>query len=111
MLIAVKHLIVGARLDCMRNITTPYNCAILRFSKVKKICHPNQSPDGKWTRKPLAYRESNIVHLRVTRPPEICVNLVLNIFTLLAVTQSVDNLFNSFIFLCENEYFLISNLH
>ena len=32
--------------------------------------------DGTWTRKPLAYRESNNVHLRVTRPPEICVNLV-----------------------------------
>ena len=35
-----------------------------------------KDPDGKWTRKPLAYRESNNVHLRVTRPPEICVNLV-----------------------------------
>ena len=32
--------------------------------------------DGKWTRKPLAYRESNNVHLLITRPPEICVNLV-----------------------------------
>ena len=31
--------------------------------------------DGKWTRQPLVYRESNNVHLRVTRPPEICVNL------------------------------------
>ena len=35
-----------------------------------------KGPDGKWTRKPLAYRESNNVHLHVTRPPEICVNLV-----------------------------------
>ena len=35
-----------------------------------------KSPDGKWTRKPLAYRESTNVDLRVTRPPEICVNLV-----------------------------------
>ena len=26
--------------------------------------------------KPLAYRESNNVHLLITRPPEICVNLV-----------------------------------
>ena len=50
-------------------------------------------------------------HLFVTRPPEICVNLVLNIFMLLAVTQSVDNVFHSFMVLCENEYFLISNLH
>ena len=31
--------------------------------------------------------------------------LFLNIFTLLAVTQSVDNLFHSFINLCENECF------
>ena len=35
-----------------------------------------KGPDGKWTRKPLAYRESNNVHLFITRPPEICVNLV-----------------------------------
>ena len=31
-----------------------------------------KGPDGKWKRKPLAYRESISVHLRVTRPPEIC---------------------------------------
>ena len=30
---------------------------------------------------------------------------------MLVVIQSVDNLFPSFIVLCENEYFLISNLH
>ena len=35
-----------------------------------------KGPEGKWTRKPLAYRESNIFNLCVTRPPEICVNLV-----------------------------------
>ena len=35
-----------------------------------------KGPDGKWTRKPLAYRESNNVHLLITRPPEICVYLV-----------------------------------
>ena len=38
-------------------------------------------------------------------------NLFLNILTLLAVIQSVDNLLHSFTILCENEYFLISNLH
>ena len=38
-----------------------------------------KGPDGKCTRKPLAYQESNNVHLRVTCPPEICVNLVLKI--------------------------------
>ena len=31
-----------------------------------------KGPDGKWTRKPLAYRESNNVHLLITRPPEMC---------------------------------------
>ena len=35
-----------------------------------------KGPDGKWARKPLAYRESNNVHLLISRPPEICVNLV-----------------------------------
>ena len=35
-----------------------------------------KGPDGKWARKPLAYRESNNVHLRVAGPSEICVNLV-----------------------------------
>ena len=35
-----------------------------------------KGPDIKWTKKSLAYRESNNVLLRVSRPPEICVNLV-----------------------------------
>ena len=35
-----------------------------------------KGPYGKWTRKPLAYRESNNVHLLIACPPEICVNLV-----------------------------------
>ena len=35
-----------------------------------------KGPDGKWTRKLLAYRESNNVHLLINRPPEIRVNLV-----------------------------------
>ena len=31
-----------------------------RFNKIEQDCHPKQQvPDGKWTRKPLAYRESN----------------------------------------------------
>ena len=45
-------------------------CYLTRFAIQAK------GPDGKWTRKPLAYRESNNVHLLITRPPEICVNLV-----------------------------------
>ena len=37
--------------------------------------------------------------------------LFLNILTLLAPTQSADNLFHSFTVLCENENVLVSNLH
>ena len=40
----------------------------------------------------------------------IC-QFILNIFTLLALTQSFGSLFHSFITLCEKEYFLMSNLH
>ena len=36
--------------------------------------------------------------------------LFLNILTLLAPTQSDDNLFHSFTVLCENEHFLIFSL-
>ena len=45
-------------------------------------------------------------HLCVTRPSEIFVNVLLNIFTLLEVTQSLDNWFHSFIVLCEKNYCL-----
>ena len=48
-------------------------CYLTRSSK---IAIQAKGPDGKWTRKPLAYRESKIFHLFVTRPPEICVNIV-----------------------------------
>ena len=37
--------------------------------------------------------------------------LFLNILTLLAPTQLADNMFHLFTVLCENENFLISNLH
>ena len=31
-----------------------------KFNKIEQDCHLKQQvPDGKWTRKPLAYRESN----------------------------------------------------
>ena len=63
---------------------------IIRGKYIKNVCHlafkfnkiltrfviQAKGPDGKWARKPLAYRESNNVHLLITRPPEICVNLV-----------------------------------
>ena len=52
------------------------------FSHLNKIAIQGKGPDGKWTRKTLAYQESNIFNLCVIRPPEICVNLVFkHIFT------------------------------
>ena len=48
-----------------------------KFNKIlTRVAIQAKGPDGKWTRKPLAYRESNNVHLLITRPPEICVYLV-----------------------------------
>ena len=44
--------------------------------RFNKIAIKGKGPDGKWTRKPLAYRESITFHLCIIRPPEICVNLV-----------------------------------
>ena len=49
------------------------------ISRFNKICHPSQRPRWQVDFKDystLAYRESNNVHLLITRPPEICVNLV-----------------------------------
>ena len=45
-------------------------------------------------------------YLCVTCPPEICINLFFNIFMLLAVTQSVNNLFHLFIVLNHNKQLL-----
>ena len=47
-----------------------------QFQDLTRFAIQAKGPDGKWTRKQLAYREPNNFHLRVTRPPEICVNLV-----------------------------------
>ena len=41
-----------------------------------KVAIQGKGPNGKWTRKPLTYRESNIFNLCVIHPPEICDNLV-----------------------------------
>ena len=49
---------------------------MLNVFTFNKIAIQGEGPDGKWTRKPLACRESNVFHLFVTSPPEICVNLV-----------------------------------
>ena len=59
----------------------------------------------------LAYRESNLsIYVYPARLRYMSI-LFLNILTLLAPTQSADNLFHSFTVLCENENFLISSLH
>ena len=94
------------------------------WTRLNKIATQGKGPYDKWTRKPLAYRESkmfcnppswdtcNPPSWDMYNPPSWDMStLFWNIFTLLAVTQSVDNLFHSFIVLCENECFLISNLH
>ena len=70
-----------------------------------KIAIQGKGLDGKWTRNPLAYRESNIFNLCIICPPEIYLStLFLNVFMLLAVTQPVDKLFHSLIVLCEIYY-------
>ena len=45
-------------------------------NRFNKIAIQGKDPDGKWTKKPLAYRESNIFNLCVIRPHKICVYLV-----------------------------------
>ena len=80
------------------------------LTRFNKIAIQGKDPDGKWTRKPLAYRESTFFCLHVIHPPEICANFVFN-YILAASSCTIDNLFHSLIVLCENEYFLISNLH
>ena len=47
------------------------------------------------------------IHRCISRPYQISADFILNIFTLLTLTQSVDSLFHSVNILCENEYFLI----
>ena len=53
-----------------------------RFNNTLKDCHPRQMPrwqvnkEAKCTRKPFVIESPGNVHLRVTRPPDICVNLV-----------------------------------
>ena len=55
-------------------------------------------------------KSPTIINLCVTSHYEIFVNFIFK-HSLLAFTQSVDNLFHSFIVHCEDEYFLKSSLH
>ena len=91
-----------------------------RFGKIEQEqdCHPQpikqtaNGPGNHWL-----IHSSTIIHVCVTRPCEIFVNfcfvfyLRLTILALLAFIQSVDSLFHSFIALCENVCFQISNIH
>ena len=64
-----------------------------------------------------AYLEYNPTIISVTCPyskcnpslRDICIIMLLNILTLLACTQSMDNLFKIVMVIWENEYFLTSN--
>ena len=103
-----RNVMMGSK-GC-RSFPLAYSGAILT-EDLTRFAIQAKGPDCKWTRKPLVYRESNNIDLRVTRPSAIRINPVLNIFTLLAVIQSIDNLFHLFIVNCEKEYFLLSNLH
>ena len=39
---------------------------VVEITRFNKIAIQGKGPDGKWTRKPLTYRESNSFHLCVT---------------------------------------------
>ena len=81
--------------------------ALTRFNKIAKAKGQVASEQGThWL------IQSPTLFSMCDPPPAICVNLVFNhIRAARAVTQYVDNLFHSFIDLCENEYFVKSNLH
>ena len=93
----MQHIVRG-------RINELYNIYLMRVGKKLFVKNTNltrdltrfaiqaKGPDGKWTRKPLAYRESNNVHLLITRPPEICVNLVFK-----QTNISMQNYFGTFI--------------
>ena len=53
--------------------TTVSQQSLTRFNK---IAIQGKGPDGKYTRKSLAYQEPIVCYLCVTHPPDICVNLV-----------------------------------
>ena len=57
----------------IRHVLVTTNLTVFIFNK---IAIQGKGPDGKWIRKLLFYRESNIFNLCVIHPPEICVKLV-----------------------------------
>ena len=70
---------------------------LTRFNKIAL-----QSPYGKWTRKSVAYRESN----DYSSMCNIFVNFVFKHITLVALTQSINNVFHSFIISVKQNTFL-----
>ena len=78
---------------------------------LKRLPSKGKGPDGKWTRKPLVYREFKQFSSMCYPLLKYLSTLFLNIFTLLVFTQPVGDVFHSLIVLCKNEYFLITNLH
>ena len=51
-------------------------CVLIAVTEVvlTRFAIQAKGPDGKWTRKPLAYRESNNVHLLIARPPVLVIS-------------------------------------
>ena len=75
---------------------------------------PSQTTSSRWQvdKETIGLsRVQQFSHLCVARPYQISVNSILNIFTLLTLTQSFGSLFHSCVTLCAKEYFLMSNLH
>ena len=73
----LRAVLLAGRLSLdVRNTIDAMKQTNLLLSYLTRFAIQAKGPDGKWTRKPLAYRESNNVHLLITRPPDICVNLV-----------------------------------
>ena len=89
-----------------------YTCVHIIYYDLTRLPPRDSTLDGRWTRKPFGLSRVQPIYLSVPRPSQVTVSiLLLNILTLLASTQSTDNLFHSFTVLCENENFLIFSLH
>ena len=90
------------RCDCRHSWTDTRNTS-------KKILQ--STLDGRWKRKPFGLSRVQPIYLSV--PPLLgCMSILfLNTLTLLAPTQSANNLFHSLTVLCENDNFLISSIH
>ena len=104
----VYNIICNVGMQCI----CVYVCMYTKVSSYLDLTRlPSQTTSSRWQ----VYKEA-IGLSRVQQFSHLCVahpyqNLFLNIFTLLALTQSFGSLFHSFITLYKKEYFLMSNLH